>query len=109
MDEDHNDVFGLVRRRFERSSVRIPARIRIAGDNRHQVQIIDLSRAGFQMECIISVPADRLIYMTIPGFASIEASVAWHSGWHYGCVFSLPLHEAIYDDLVKKYPEFSAN
>ena len=109
MYEDHDGVFGAPRRRFKRSSVRIHARIRMSGDHRHQVRIIDLSRAGFQMECLISIPADRLFYMTLPGFAPLESSVAWQSARHYGCVFSLPLHEAIYDDLVKKYPEFGAN
>lgn len=85
------------------------ASIRVSGGVRNKVWIIDLSRAGFQMECLAFIPADRPAFLTIPGFVPLEASVAWHSEWHYGCTFAAPLHDAIYEHIVRTFPAIAGS
>lgn len=94
----------LEARKHSRSDVKIMAGIRVSGGIRGKVRIIDLSRSGFQMECLSYIPADRPVFLTIPGLAQLECDIAWRSEWHYGCVFTPPLHDAVYDQIVMTDP-----
>ena len=94
----------LEARRHSRSDVKIMGSIRVSGGIRSRVRIIELSRSGFQMECLSYIPADRPVFMTLSGLAQLECDIAWRSEWHYGCVFTSPLHDAIYDHIVMTYP-----
>ncbi len=96
------DVLGS--REFERGAVTIAADIRESGSGKQQVSVIDLSRTGFRMHCIFLILPDRTVYLTMPGFASMEARIAWHDDDYYGCKFKQPLHEAIYDHVIRTYP-----
>jgi PilZ domain len=100
--DNGDDNFGL--REFERGSVSIPAEIREAGAGRQKVSVIDLSRSGFRMHCIFLIPHDRTVFLTMPGFESMEARIAWHEDDYYGCEFKQRLHEAIYDHVVRAFP-----
>ena len=91
------------RRKHVRSSVKIMADIRISGSLRNKVRIVDLSKIGFQMECLAFIPDDRPVFMTLPGFVPLECAIKWRSDWHYGCAFLSPLHEAVHDQIVKEY------
>ncbi len=91
-------------RECERGAVTIAAEIRESGGGKQRISVIDLSRTGFRMHCIFLIPSDRTVYLTMPGFASMEAQIAWHDGDYYGCQFELPLHEAIYDHVIRTYP-----
>lgn len=95
---------GFGSRRFERGSVTIAAEIRESGGGKQRISVIDLSRTGFRMHCIFLIPADRTVYLTLPGFQSMEAHIAWHEDDYYGCQFSHPLHEAIYDHVIRSHP-----
>ena len=92
------------RRLFSRSDVQMTAHIRMSGGTKHRVQVIDLSRLGFQMECLVFLHPDRPMLLTMPGFAPITCHIAWSSERHYGCFFEYKLHEAIYDHIVASHP-----
>lgn len=91
-------------REFTRGAVSIPAEIREKGAGRQKVSVIDLSRSGFRMHCIFLIPDDRTVFLTMEGFESMEARIAWHDDDYYGCEFKQRLHEAVYDHVIKTYP-----
>jgi hypothetical protein len=91
-------------RLFQRDAVSIPAEIREQGGGRQKISVIDLSRSGFRMHCIFLIPADRIVFLTMQGLESLEARIAWHDGEYYGCAFRQPLHEAVYDHIIRTYP-----
>lgn len=91
-------------RQYERGDVRILAEIRESGAGKQRVSVLDLSPSGFRMHCIFYIPEDRTVFLTMPGFAPLEAMIAWHRGDYYGCRFAQPLYQAVYDHIVKQFP-----
>ena len=91
-------------REYARYDVTVMAEVRTSGGIKTMVRVLNLSRAGFQMECLPFIPRERPIFFALPGFMPLECSIAWHSDCHYGCSFLSPLHEAIFDHIVEKYP-----
>ena len=104
MGRTEEDKLSSQRRQYSRSDVKINAQIRISGGAHHKVRIVDLSCLGFQMECLVFIPSDRPVYLTMPGFAPISSRIAWANDWHDGCFFEYKLHEAIYDHIVASHP-----
>lgn len=89
----------------KRGAVSILADVRTPGGIRAKVYVIDLSETGFRMECLAYIPSDRVIFLTIPGFAQLEARIAWRwSEWICGCQFVQPLYPAVYDHILKAHP-----
>ena len=44
------------------------------------------------------------IFITLPGFGPLEAEVVWRIGESYGCAFVAPLHPAVFDHILAKFP-----
>jgi hypothetical protein len=107
---DWNDADGHAdnHRAFSRGDVSIKASIREHGGGRQIVDIVDLSRSGFRMKTGSFIPQDKVIFLTLPGYNPLEAHIAWYQREQYGCEFVQRLHEAIYDDILGKYPQFGA-
>lgn len=95
-------------RKFQRDLVTIDAEIREKGAGKQKVSVLDLSRSGFRMHCIFLIPEDRTVFLTMPGFESMEARIAWHEDDYYGCEFKRRLHEAIYDHVISHYPSLGS-
>jgi len=93
-------------RAYIRDDVSITANIREQGGGRQQVEVVDLSRAGFRMRTGSFIPGDRVIFLTLPGYNPLEARIAWQEREYYGCEFVQRLHEAIYEHIVSRYPHF---
>jgi PilZ domain len=91
-------------RRFERGDVHIVAQIREQGYGHHQAKVADLSRSGCRVLTPMYLSPERSLFITLPGFAPLEARIAWHVRDEYGCEFTSELHEAIYDHILKKHP-----
>lgn len=91
-------------RRYLRGGVHIIAQIREKGYGHHQAKVSDLSRAGCRVITPMYFNADNSIFITIPGFAPLEARIAWHEREEYGCYFANELHEAVYDHIVAQHP-----
>lgn len=97
----------LADRKFDRDDVAIVASIRAFGGMKNRVTIVDLSLAGFRMECLTHIPDFQVIFLTIPSFQQLEARIAWHTEWLYGCEFVRPLHSAVYDHIVRTHPSIA--
>jgi hypothetical protein len=91
-------------REHGRGDVEIYADVREHGAGKHKVYIIDLSRSGFRIGSSTHIRSDHAIFLTIPGYAALEARIAWHHKDQYGCEFVNRLHEAIYDHIVGRFP-----
>jgi hypothetical protein len=105
-DGNDPDRYTANYRAFARGDVSITAGIREHGGGRQQVDVVDLSQSGFRMRTGSFIPHDKVIFLTLPGYNPLEARIAWHEREQYGCEFVQRLHEAIYDDILGKYPHF---
>ncbi len=103
-DNSEGEDHGVNAREHGRDAVAIYADIREHGAGKYKVHIIDLSQSGFRIKTSSVLRDDRSLFLTIPGYAPLEARVAWHRGNEYGCRFLSPLHEAIYEHIVKTHP-----
>lgn len=91
-------------RRFSRGDVHIVALVREKGYGHHKAKVADLSRAGCRVNTPMYLNPDNSIFITIPGFAPLEARIVWHVRDEYGCEFVGELHEAIFDHIVATHP-----
>ncbi len=103
-DNPSDDRHWFNAREHDRGHVEIYADIREQGAGKHKVNIIDLSRSGFRIHSLSLIKIDSTIFLTIPGYAPLEARVAWHEGDLYGGEFKSQLHIAIYDHILKTFP-----
>jgi hypothetical protein len=90
-------------RNTSRASVGIPAQLREMGGKAHQVDVEDLSVTGFRVDSIYNVRVGGRVFLTIPGFAAMEAVVAWRNKSGYGCRFERPLSTYVFDAIVARY------
>lgn len=95
---------GVNAREHGRGDVQIYADVRERGGGKYKVHIVDLSRSGFRVHTSSYINEEKEVFLTIPGFAPLEATIAWHRGHEYGCRFVNGIHEAIYEHIVKTYP-----
>ncbi|MCC6482958.1 PilZ domain-containing protein [Sphingorhabdus sp.] len=91
-------------RRHDRGHVDIVIDVRESGGGRHQAHIVDLSQSGCRIASATYLNENRHIFITLPGFTPLEAEVVWKIKDVYGCAFFQPLHPAIFDHIVAKYP-----
>lgn len=86
-----------------RLDVRMKARLREPQSTRFDVDVIDLSVTGCRLETSAVLKPGSRIFITVPGIAPLEATVAWKEHFRYGCAFSQPLHNAVLDHIAKKH------
>lgn len=91
-------------RRYMRGDVHIVVQVREKGYGNHQAKLSDLSRAGCRVVTPMYLNPDNSIFITIPGFAALEARIVRHERDEYGCQFVNELHEAVFDHIVKSHP-----
>lgn len=91
-------------RRFGRGDVYIPIDVREYAGGRHKAHMLDLSQSGCRVFSVTLLRQDRSIFITLPGFAPLEAEVAWKKRDEYGCAFLTGLHPAIYDHILASFP-----
>ncbi len=90
----------LDRRDTLRRPVRMRAHLRDRGQTRFDLDVADLSDAGFRAETSFALYPGTIVWLTLPGLAPIEAVVAWRDKFHYGCAFARPLHPAVHEHIV---------
>jgi PilZ domain len=92
------------KRGASRNQVRIIADFLISAGPRFKVAVLDLSRTGFRIETGNYIPTGSAIYITLPGFQSLKARIAWSDRDCYGCEFANALHPSIFDHIAQKHP-----
>ncbi len=100
----HREDVQVNERGAARGGVAISAEVRMAGAGRFKVRLMDLSQTGFRTESLTYLPHDGAIFLTIPGFAQLEAKIAWRAECIYGCQFFHPLYAAVFDHIVRTHP-----
>lgn len=96
-------------RRKDRSAVTITVELKTADNLRVKVALQDLSASGCQMRTANYICLNQKIYLTVPGFESLAARIAWNVGELYGCEFIRPLHDSIFTHIAAKYPVMVAS
>ena len=91
-------------RTAERRVVGIRAQLRETGGGRFDVDVEDLSVTGFRVDTIYRVPVGAHVFLMIPTFTALEATVAWVNAKGYGCHFVQPLHPAVFETIAARHP-----
>lgn len=84
-----------------RRAVKLRARLRDRNATRFDISVVDLSPTGFRAETVRTLRPGTLVWITLPGFAGLEAEVAWQVREHVGCAFRQPLHPAVFEHIVE--------
>lgn len=78
------------------------AKFRESGATGTGVTVEDLSRKGFRTEWPYPLkPGDR-VWITLPGLEAKCARVRWTRGFSIGCQFEEPIHQAVFDHLLRR-------
>ncbi|TPG16665.1 pilus assembly protein PilZ [Sphingomonas koreensis] len=88
-------------RRALRKAVKLSAQLRDRGTTKFSIDVVDLSTSGFRAETSFTLYEGNRVWLTLPGLAGLEATVAWRDGYTYGCAFGQPLHPAVFDHIVR--------
>ncbi len=91
-------------RTAERNAVQMFADLRLGVGQKFKVSVLDLSRTGFRLETGNHIDVGKSIFITIPDFTSLAARIAWNHGTIYGCEFTSPLHQSVFEHIARKHP-----
>lgn len=91
-------------RKYCRGEVAIAGTVRVIGGVKCPVQLVDISTTGFQMECLTYIADSQVLFLSIPNFQPLVATIMWQTDWMYGCKFAHPLHTAVFEHIVRSYP-----
>ena len=83
-----------------RRTVKMRAHLRDRGQTKFEIDVVDLSMSGFRAETSFTLWPGTVVWLTLPGLASLEAVVAWRDKFKYGCAFAKTLHPAVFDHIV---------
>lgn len=95
---------GIKDRNYCRGEVAIVGTVRAIGGIKCPVKVVDISVAGFRMECLTYMSDSQVIFLTMPNFEPLDAKIMWQTEWMYGCEFARPLHAAVFEHIVRSYP-----
>ena len=91
-------------RRTMRLDVCFNAGLREPGSaHKFEVDVIDLSMTGFRFETSFTIKPGSMVFVTIPGMSTLEATVHWSRGFIYGAQFDHPLHTAVFDLIAARH------
>ena len=87
-----------------RYDVSIPAKMRFSCSPSFDVEISDISLAGFSCDALLQIQPGTLCWLTLPGLVGLEAEVVRHDNRGLGCAFAVLLNPAVLDRFIRKYP-----
>lgn len=79
----------------DRKPVAFNAQLRERSGKPITVEVLDLSREGFQIAHHRAFHIGTQLWMKLPRLESLLATVKWSDGRKMGCQFETPLHEAV--------------
>ncbi len=92
-------------RASQRRGVAMTAHLRGHGTFHFDVEVLDLSTTGFRCETYFGLVPGSRVLLTIPTLGALAATVTWQSQYVYGCKFEQPLHPAVWETIVARYPD----
>lgn len=93
------------RRIADRAGVAIEADLRKTGRTAFKILICDLSRTGCRAETLSKTTAGDHVWITLPNFAPIEATIRWSNPRGFGAEWNTPLHTSIYEHIRTRFPD----
>jgi hypothetical protein len=92
------------RRRKPRKSVLVLADFRKAGRTAFRVRVIDLSQSGCHCDCTSKVTVGDRVWLSLEGFAPIEAVIRWSNPHGFGAEWAHPMHISVFEHICRTYP-----
>ncbi|MBM3594471.1 MAG: PilZ domain-containing protein, partial [Alphaproteobacteria bacterium] len=83
-----------------RRRVSIPDSLRASGSKGVQTAVNDLSLSGFSATSINRIHPGTIVWLTMPGMESMQASVVWWEDGLVGCAFEQLLSPIIHDNIL---------
>jgi len=78
--------------------------VRRTGTIGYRVLCFDLSRHGCKCEYVERPRIEEKVWVKFPGLESLEAQVCWVEGSECGLRFARPIHPAVFDLLLLRFP-----
>jgi len=91
-------------RRSERVAISAEIELRRSFNGKYPVTVRDCSAQGCCINLVDRVALDETLWIKLPGLESIEAYVCWTRDFVAGVEFIKPLHPAVFDMLMKRFP-----
>jgi hypothetical protein len=79
------------RRKFPRSEVKAPARLRPNDWSSLEVEVADFSPQGFRATCDAALRTHSYVTLDVPGFGAVPAQVVWCREGAFGARFVQPI------------------
>ena len=74
-----------------RAQVQIAAKLRRSSEAAFNVQVLDLSCAGFSCEAVTSIKPGTICWLSLPGLSGMQAEVVWNDGKRTGLRLNSPI------------------
>lgn len=87
-----------------RHELSIPAKMRFSGSASFEIEVVNMSLAGFACDALLQIQTGTICWLTLPGLGALEAEVVHHNNLGLGCAFRNLLNPAVLDAYVAKYP-----
>lgn len=84
-----------------RQRVLIGIKLRRRGESWFASLVTDLSREGCRIATFVKLEVGMDVWIMLPGFEGRRAKVLWLGHHEAGCLFEAPLHDAIFDHIIR--------
>ncbi len=88
-------------RRQPRASVAITCQLRVDSTGWRPASLVDLSTEGFRIAWLPKCGIGRKLWIRLPGYEAMQATVRWRDNRGVGCQFDRPLHQSVIDHLCR--------
>lgn len=92
------------RRRRVRNPVRVMADFRKPGRTPFRVVVTDLSETGCRCDTTSKTVVGDQVWISIEGFAPIEAIIRWADHRGFGAEWLHPMHISVFDHICRSHP-----
>lgn len=89
-------------RRQERHSIKGDVCLRQRGLNKLPATVYDLSLGGCRIQLTKTVQVGDVLWVSLPGLESNQATVRWTDGWTAGVEFEKTLHPSVLEMVEKR-------
>jgi hypothetical protein len=89
-------------RKAQRVALNAEVLVRRSSGHSYRVRVFDLSPHGCKVEFVERPTLDERTWVKIDGLDALEGLVCWVDGFVVGIDFIRPMHEAVFDHVVKR-------
>jgi len=89
-------------RRSERVPLSAEVALRRSGQLNFRTSVFDLSPHGCRIQFVERPSLEERVWVKFDGLEAIEAQVCWVDGLKAGLAFAIPIHAAVFEQLVAR-------